>query len=191
MTEPEKIQHRPHGGIVHVVDDDAELREALTLLLEDQGYAVQTYPNAASFLSSVVACRPGCILLDIRMPGIDGLELQKQIVARECPLPIIFLSGYGTPNAGFDAALHGAVDFLVKPVRNEMLLDAVASAVEVSRDRVTRALQLERLTERERAVFKLVEAGKRNAEIATTLSVSQKTVEFHKKNLREKLEGRG
>ncbi len=191
MTVPEKTQQPPQRGIVHVVDDDADLREALILLLEEEGYAVETYPNAASFLSSDVACRPGCILLDIRMPGIDGLELQKQIVRKECPLPIIFLSGYGTPNAGFDAARHGAVDFLVKPVRNEKLLDAVASAVEVSRARVERALLLEQLTARERAVFKLMEMGKRNAEIATTLSITQKTVEFHKRNIREKLEDQG
>ena len=176
--------------IIYVIDDDKRLRKALTTLLELNGYRVKTYPDAAAFLDEPLALEAGCILLDVQMPGISGLKLQEELNQRNCPLPIVFLSGYGTPGTGFTAAKQGAENFLLKPIKNEALLVALRAAVEKSIARMSREQCLIDLTARQREIYELIEAGKNNIAIAETLGLSVKTVEFHKTRIRKLLAGK-
>lgn len=175
------------SAVVHIVDDDDGIRQSLRNLMESRGYQARTYRDADDFLGVAVAPTPGCIILDIRMPGRTGLEVQKHLVERECPLPILFLTGQASVRAAVTAMKTGAVEFLEKPVSHHDLLAAVARATKISRFSVRRAMLLESLTDRERDVYRLVEQGLHNKQIAFQLQISEKTVEFHRKNIRAKV----
>jgi FixJ family two-component response regulator len=169
--------------LIHVVDDDDSLRSALQRLLSAAGYRVRAYASAGEFLLDPPADAPGCLLLDLRMPGPSGLDLQEALARHGIGLPVIFLTGHGDLATGVRAMKAGAVDFLVKPVEREPLLGAVARALE--RDGAQRAARgadaelrarFAQLTAREREVFELVVAGRLNKQIAGALGVAERTV---------------
>jgi FixJ family two-component response regulator len=179
---------------IHVVDDDASLRKAVVRLLRAAGYEVCDYASAAEFLLARAESSPGCVVLDIRMPGLNGLELQEGINGRAGALPIIFLTGHGDIPMSVRAMKAGAVDFLTKPVQRDALLCAVRSAL--AQDAERRAIhdnlhtirtRYESLTSRERDVFALVVAGKLNKNIATELAISERTVKMHRAQVMAKL----
>jgi len=181
--------------IIHVVDDDESLRTAVTRLLRAAGYEVRSYPSAGEFLLASPTNTPGCVILDVRMPGPSGLDLQDAFRPHNDLLPIIFLTGHGDIPMSVRAIKAGAVDFFTKPVPRQVLLKAVANAL--ARDRERRKARdqdgclrvcLETLTPRERAVFTLVVAGKANKQIATELGTSERTVKAHRAQVMEKMQ---
>jgi FixJ family two-component response regulator len=180
--------------IVHVVDDDPALRVALDSLLRSVGYAVMVFASASEFVASGRLDRPGCLLLDVRMPGASGLDLQRQLLAGGTAMPIVLMSGHGDVPMSVGAMKAGAVDFLQKPMRDQDLLDAIAIALD--RDRCTRARlrrvsELERLwstlSPRERQVLEAVVEGRLNKQIAFTLGVTEITVKVHRSSGMRKL----
>jgi RNA polymerase sigma factor (sigma-70 family) len=176
-----------------VIDDDASVRGSLERLLRARGHEVRTYAGAAEFL--VASPRPpGCILLDLRMPGMDGLELQRQLGERGGELPIVFLTAHGDVAASVRAMKAGADDFLLKPFQPEALLAVVERALVRSEALVRDGAQLARLraglarlTEREREVFALVVTGLQNKEVGQRLGIAEKTVKVHRGRVMEKL----
>jgi FixJ family two-component response regulator len=180
---------------IHVVDDDESLRTALMRLLRAAGYAVRTYASAGDFLLNKPENAPGCMILDVRMPGPSGFELQEAIAKLDESLPIIFLSGHGDIPMSVRAIKAGAVDFLTKPVRRETLLQAVRTALAGSAERcATRELlhslrsRYESLTQREREVFARVVSGKLNKQIAGELGTCERTVKAHRAHVMEKMQ---
>ena len=181
--------------IVHVIDDDAGVRQATARLLSAARFSVQTYQDGADFLAAAGRGSAGCIILDVRMPGGTGLDLQSAIAERDDPLPIIFLTGFGTIPDSVRAMQGGAVDFLVKPVEPAILLEAVSRALaRDAEDRRARAHRrairerYERLTTREREVFLHLIAGQLNKQVAADLSISERTIKLHRARIFEKLE---
>jgi FixJ family two-component response regulator len=182
------------AAIIHVVDDDDSLRTALTRLLRAAGYEVRAYPSAGEFLLAQPGMTPGCVILDVRMPGPSGLDLQEALGKSGSAPPIIFLTGHGDIPMSVRAMKAGAVDFLTKPVQREALLTAVRTAL--ARDADKRAAReragalrsrYETLTAREGAVFAAVVAGKPNKQIALELGISERTVKAHRAQLMAKL----
>lgn len=182
--------------LVHVVDDDASLRRALTFLLESAGWRIAAHDSAEAFLGAWDGPgAPGCLLLDIRMPMMSGLELQRVLKDREISLPVIFLTGHGDVSMAVEAMKLGAADFIEKPFKDQTLLDAVSGAVrrDIARrddDAARRALceRLEKLSPREREVARLVAEGLPNKVIGQQLDISERTVQVHRLHLMEKLE---
>ena len=182
-------------AIVHIVDDDESLRTALMRLLRASGYEVRTYASAGDFLLNKPENAPGCMILDVRMPGPSGFELQEAIAKLDESLPIIFLTGRGDIPMSVRAIKAGAVDFLTKPVRRETLLQAVRTALAGSAERcATRELlhslrsRYESLTPREREVFARVVSGKLNKQIAGELGTCERTVKAHRAHVMEKMQ---
>ena len=180
---------------IHVVDDDESLRTALMRLLRAAGYVVRTYASAGDFLLNKPENALGCVVLDVRMPGPSGFELQEAIAKLDESLPIIFLSGHGDIPMSVRAIKAGAVDFLTKPVRRETLLQAVRTALAGSAERcATRELlhslrsRYESLTPREREVFARVVSGKLNKQIAGELGTCERTVKAHRAHVMEKMQ---
>ncbi len=180
--------------IIHVVDDDPSFRAAVTRLLRAAKYEVRGYASASEFLDSDPCAEPGCILLDLQMPGVSGLDLQQAVARMEERLPIIFLTGHGDIPASVSAMKAGAVDFLTKPVRREALLAAVQTALGVdAKGRAARAVLRESqsrynsLTPREREVLAHVVSGKLNKQIASDLSTAERTIKAHRAAIMEKL----
>ena len=180
---------------VFVVDDDASIRELLTWLMQRNGLAVRAFSDAREFLAAYVPDQPGCLVLDLHLPGMNGLELQQYLKAQGVLIPVIFLSGGADVPRAVRAVREGAVDFIEKPFDYKRVVELVGECLE--RDRVERAGRARRravsdrlgqLTQREREVLDLVVAGKLNREIAETLDISVKTVEAHRARLMEKLE---
>jgi len=181
-------------AVVHLVDDDDSLRAALQRLLSAAGYRVQAYASAGEFLLDPPADAPGCLLLDLRMPGPSGLELQEALDRHGIRLPVIFLTGHGDLATGVRAMKAGAVDFLTKPVEREPLLAAIERALALDADRRATSeaetdLQdrLAQLTARERDVFDLVVAGRLNKQIAATLGIAERTVKAQRAQVMAKL----
>jgi FixJ family two-component response regulator len=181
--------------IVHVVDDDASWRKSVARLLEVVGYRVLQYESAEQFLEMAGAETPGCILLDLRMPGLGGLQLQQRLAEMRRVLPIVFLSGHGNIPSSVLAMKAGAQDFLTKPVATDVLLGAVEQAI--ARDRENRSTQarldaerslVEALTPTERKVFDRVVRGKLNKQIALDLGTAERTIKWHRHNLMQKLQ---
>ncbi len=179
---------------VFVVDDDEAVRRFLRGLIESVDLSVETYGSAQEFLDAYEPGRPGCLLLDVRMPGMSGLELQRELAERTSDLPVIILTGHGNVQVAVHAMKAGAFDFVEKPFNNDLLLDriqkAVAESVEadsnrIKQDEITSRLQL--LTPRERQVLDLVVAGQTNKGVARHLDISEKTVEIHRAKVMEKM----
>ncbi|KRD56887.1 response regulator transcription factor [Ensifer sp. Root278] len=180
--------------IIHIVDDDNSYRTALARLMEASGYRVVTYGSGEELLANLSGSDPGCILLDLQMPGLSGLELQDRLTEKAPLLPIVFLTGRGDIKASVRAMKAGAEDFLEKPASREALLGAVERALlrsEIRRaehDRVhTLQARLDALTPREFDVFGLIVRGKLNKQIAYELGTSERTVKAHRHNVMEKL----
>jgi two-component system, LuxR family, response regulator FixJ len=182
-------------GTVFLIDDDPGVRDSLTLLLSLKDISTQPFANADSFLESYTPERVGCVLTDLRMPGMTGLELQTALRERHIDLPVVVLTAHGDVATARAALKNGAFDFLEKPVDDAMLLDVLHNALRVDRERRSAAVQRstsderrERLTRREREILKLLTAGHSNREIATQLGISPRTVEVHKARIMDKLE---
>jgi FixJ family two-component response regulator len=180
--------------IIHVVDDDRSFRMAVTRLLRAANYQVRNYASAAEFLSSDPGAAPGCVLVDLKMPKVSGLDLQQALARMEDRLPIIFLTGHGDIPASVRAMKAGAVDFLTKPVRREALLRVVENALDLdararaARSGLRRQQDLyENLTPREREVLAHVVGGKLNKQIAFDLGISERTVKAHRGSIMDKL----
>jgi FixJ family two-component response regulator len=182
------------GPIVIVVDDDRAVREALTDLVQSAGYAALAFGSTADLLESGSLEAPGCLVLDVRMPGASGLELQRQLQRSGNLKPVIFLTGFGDIPMTVDAMKAGAVDFLTKPVRDQTLLDAIAVALtrdseqrkEAARRKTTLDL-VDTLTPRELEVLKDVAKGRLNKQIAFDLGISEVTVKLHRSNAMRKM----
>ena len=183
------------GAVVHIVDDDEPTRTAMARLIATEGHEVRTYAGAAELLAALRPGEPGCIVLDVQMPGLNGLQLQAKIAEREDPLPIIFLTGHGQIPDSVRAIQHGAIDFLTKPAEGVVLLAAIARALAqdaVDRDARQRLRELreryERLTPREREVLGHLIAGQLNKQAAADLNIAERTIKLHRARIFEKLE---
>ena len=181
-------------GIVYVVDDDRGVRDSLDLLLKSSGIDCETFESAASFLKSFRPERIGCLVADIRMPGMSGLDLQKELNSRRADIPIIFITGHGDVPMAVTAMKAGAVDFLTKPFRNQDLLDRIEVALGDARaefqdhEKIREArARCATLTPRETEVMELVVSGLANKVIAMDLGVSQRTVELHRARVMQKM----
>jgi len=182
---------------VYIVDDDPAIQIAMQALLESVELRHEIFASADDFLQDEEQHRSGCLVLDIRMPGLGGLELQDELIERGSALPIIFITGHGDVPMAVEAMQKGAVDFIQKPFRDQELLDRIQDALLTDRERRKIRQQeekvagrLQRLTKREREVFDLVVTGKPNKVIAYDLDVSQRTVEIHRARVMEKMEAR-
>ena len=180
---------------VHVIDDDASWRVSVERLMSAAGYRVALYESAESFLESARVDGPGCILLDLRMPGLTGLQLQQRLVEMQQQLPVIFLSGHGDIPTSVVAMKTGADDFLTKPVDTDVLLNAVERAIVRDREGNDRRAKLEAmrsrvdaLTPTERKVFALVVRGMLNKTIAAELGTAERTIKWHRQHIMQKLQ---
>ena len=180
--------------IVFVVDDDSSMREALTDLITSVGLLVEPFESAREFLERRRLDAPGCLVLDVRLPGLSGLDLQRELVRTEAPIPIIFITGHGDIPMSVRAIKEGAVEFLAKPFRDQDLLDAIQHALEIDRAaRQERSMvaevrrRYESLTKREREVMKLVVSGLLNKQIAGELGSSEVTVKMHRGQVMRKM----
>lgn len=180
---------------VIVVDDDDAVRLSLKMLLKSVGQQAEAYASAQDFLDAFDPEQPGCLVLDIRMPGMSGLELQERLNQMHAITPIVFVTGHGDVPMAVEAMQNGAVDFIQKPFRDQDLLDRVNQAIEkdrenrrslLARDEIRRRIGL--LTPREREVLDLVTKGKANKVVAGDLNVSQRTVEIHRARVMEKMQ---
>ncbi len=182
---------------VFIVDDDAAIRFAMQALMDSVDIEHEIFESGDEFLERVDDHRAGCLVLDIRMPGLGGPELQEELLKRGSTLPIIFITGHGDVPMAVEAMQKGAVDFIQKPFRDQDLLDRIREALKTDQERREErqkhaevAERLARLTNREREVFDLVVTGKPNKVIAYELGVSQRTVEIHRARVMEKMQAR-
>ncbi|WP_415896666.1 response regulator transcription factor [Neptuniibacter sp. QD72_48] len=187
MTENQK-------GTVFVVDDDATLRDMIRMMAESDGYEVRDFIDASSFLEAFDAEQPGCLVLDIRMPGMSGLALQDELIKRKALIPIIFITGHGDVEMAVECIQKGALDFLEKPFREARLLEKIAQAIlsdQQSREELAEKSlvqqRLESLTTRETEIMHLVAQGCANKVIAIDLGIAQGTVEIHRSRVMHKL----
>jgi FixJ family two-component response regulator len=184
----------PKKGTVYVVDDDEAVRDSLQWLLEGKGYRVRCFDSAESFLSRYDTREVACLIVDIRMGGMTGLELQNRLLESRSPLPIVFITGHGDVPMAVDTMKKGAMDFIQKPFNEEQLVGLVERMLEHAKDTfadyqlsVSRDALLSKLTLRESQVLERIVAGRLNKQIADDLGISIKTVEAHRANIMEKL----
>lgn len=175
------------GPVIHVVDDDEALRDSLRWLLESAGYGVATYASAENFLASFGPELAGCVVLDIRMPGMSGLELQDELKRRGHATPVIFVTGHGDVATAVSAVKKGAFDFIEKPFNDQAFLALIDNALAFDAETRGAAARWITLTRREREVMERVVAGKRNKDIAEELSISIKMVEAHRARVMQKM----
>ncbi|GAA0405195.1 response regulator transcription factor [Cocleimonas flava] len=182
---------------VFIVDDDQAVRDSLADLMDSVGINVETYATANDFLGQYTSDRLGCLILDIRMPGMSGLELQQELIRRDTVLPIIFITGHGDVPMAVQAIQAGALDFIQKPFRDQDLLDRVNYALkscdsQQNNQQQTQSVKkhIHNLTPREHQVMEMIVEGKANKVIAIDLGLSQRTIEVHRKNVMQKLEAR-
>jgi FixJ family two-component response regulator len=197
MTERPKSSHEPasaKGPIVFVIDDDASMRRALTNLFQSVGLTVEVFGSAAEMLRGELPDVAGCLVLDIRLPGLSGLDFQSELARANIRIPIIFMTGHGDIPMSVMAMKGGAVDFLTKPFRDQDMLDAVTVAIERDRkrreaDRIAAHLQvlLDSLTPREREVLALVSSGLMNKQVAAELGLAEITVKLHRGHIMRKM----
>jgi FixJ family two-component response regulator len=197
MPDRHKLQKEPLGPVVFIVDDDLSMREALMDLFRSMQFEAQAFESAAALMEVTNFNRPGCIVLDVRLPGLNGLDFQTQLERLGSKMPIVFMTGFGDIPMSVRAMKAGAVDFLTKPFKDQDILDAVAAAME--RDAARRrqhaqseaiASLAEHLTPREREVMKAVVTGLMNKQIAHKLGISEVTVKLHRGNVMRKMEVR-
>jgi FixJ family two-component response regulator len=184
-------------AIVLVIDDDSSMREALDGLLRSVGLRVKIFASAAELMRTTLPSAPSCLVLDIRLPGVSGLDFQVELAAAGIHIPIIFMTGHGDIPMSVQAMKAGAVDFLTKPFRHQEMLDAVGRALATDRQRRSERktvselrLLYESLTTREREVIALVSSGLRNKRIAADLGVSEITVKVHRLHVMRKMQAR-
>ncbi len=185
------------GGNVYIIDDDEAVRDSVSTLVESIGLAALRFSSGDDFLAAVTASSQGCIVTDIRMPGLSGLDLQDQLAARGIGLPVIVLTGYGDVSAAVRAMKTGAIDFVEKPFNAQELLDKIQHALAIddrrrADDDESAAIRerLASLTNREREVMELVAAGSANKVIALDLNISERTVEVHRGRAMKKMSAR-
>ncbi len=183
------------GATLFVVDDDVSVRRSLTRLLRSAGWDVEEFATANAFLERAPSAGPGCVLLDIQMPGMNGLELQARMPEAGLFLPVVFLTGKGDIPMSVHAMKHGAVDFLVKPVEETVLFEAIDQAIKrqaseatIRHHRDSVMARLARISEREREVLEQVLQGRLNKQIAFDLGIVEKTVKAHRGRIMEKME---
>jgi FixJ family two-component response regulator len=183
------------AATVFVVDDDDAVRASLRLLLKSAGLLVETFASATEFLEHFNARRAGCLVLDVRMPGMSGLDLQRRLNAMQATIPVLFLTGHGDVAMAVEAIRCGAVDFIEKPFKSEDLLRRIHVALELDRSDRARLdarerirLRLQLLSQREREILHGVANGKMNRVIAEDLGISQRTVEIHRCRVMQKME---
>lgn len=181
-------------AVVYVVDDDPSVRKAIERLLRSVGYNALTFASAPDFLNFTRPDTPGCLILDIKMPELNGLELQDRLSEKGLSFPIIFITGHGTVPASVRAFKAGAMDFLQKPFKDRELLDAVSRGIKKHRrlrreqkEMNTLRTRLETLTPRERDVFSLVVTGMLNKQVAFDLGIAEKTVKVHRARVMQKM----
>jgi len=191
---PETARETP---TVFIVDDDPAIRFAMQALMDSVDLRHEIFSSGDDFLQQASEPRPGCLVLDIRMPGLGGLELQQELLDRGNDLPIIFITGHGDVPMAVEAMQKGAIDFIQKPFRDQELLDRISEALKTNKERREEqqkhsevAGRVAKLTNREREVFDLVVTGKPNKVIAYELGVSQRTVEIHRARVMEKMQAR-
>ena len=184
----------PKKGTVYVVDDDEAVRDSLQWLLEGKGYRVRCFESAETFLSRYDAREVACLIVDIRMAAMTGLELQNRLIEARSPLPIVFITGHGDVPMAVDTMKKGAMDFIQKPFNEEQLVGLVERMLDHAKDTfadyqlsVSRDALLSKLTLRESQVLERIVAGRLNKQIADDLGISIKTVEAHRANIMEKL----
>ena len=182
------------GPVVFVVDDDVSVRESLELLIRFEGWEPQTFASALEFLARPRAVVPSCLVLDISLPGLNGLDLQKQIAVERPDMPIIFITGYGDVPKTVQAMKAGAVEFLTKPFSDDVLLSAIRQAVERSQTTLGHAAEVRMLRDRyaslsgrEREVMALVVAGLMNKQVGSDLGISEITVKAHRGRMMHKM----
>ena len=180
--------------VVFVVDDDVSVRESLELLIDNEGWQPRTFASAQEFLGSPRAVVPSCLLLDISLPGLNGLELQKRVAVERTDIPIIFITGYGDVPKTVQAMKAGAVEFLTKPFNDEVLLTAIRQALERSRLTLAQEAEMQELrnryaslTPREREVMALVVSGLLNKQVGGELGISEITVKAHRGQVMQKM----
>jgi FixJ family two-component response regulator len=181
-------------GTVYVVDDDEAVRDSIQWMLEADGFRVKSFDSAENFLNRYDPRELACLILDVRMSGMSGPELQDKLLQRKSPMPIIFITGHGDVPMAVDSMKKGAMDFIQKPFEEQKLRDLVVKMLDVARDRqaeyqdnATRDALLAKLTGREEQVLERIVAGRLNKQIADDLGISIKTVEAHRANIMEKL----
>nr|WP_296748966.1 response regulator [Thioalkalivibrio sp.] len=179
---------------IHLVDDDPDVRSAVSLLLKSENLRVTTYGDAKAILEGVDASTPGCLVLDVRLPDMDGLTLQRELKTRGVQMPVVFITGHGDIPMAVRAVSEGALDFLEKPFHDEVLIEGVRHALEIDAQHRAGAAELAQveerlhsLTPRERQVLECLLDGKPNKLIARDLEVSVRTVEIHRSNLMQKM----
>jgi FixJ family two-component response regulator len=184
----------PSSPIVFVVDDDISVRESLELLIQKQGWRPKTFSSAQEFLESPRVRVPNCLLLDISLPGLNGLDLQKRIAIQRVDMPIIFITGYGDVPKSVEAMKGGAAEFLTKPLNHEVLLSAIRQSLERSRLALTREAELQTLRERyasltgrERAVMVLIVSGLLNKQVGGQMDIAESTVKAHRGQVMQKM----
>ena len=182
------------NGVVFVVDDDPSVRSSLKFLISTVGLHVETFDSAETAIQELPADEPSCLVLDVRLRGLSGLDLQHELAARKCQIPIVFITGHGDIPMTVRAMKAGAVEFLTKPFRDQDLLDAIQIALQrdhARREQEKELTQLQRrfdlLTAREREVISLVSAGKLNKQIADQLGTAENTIKVHRSRAMEKL----
>ena len=188
---------KPSEQCAYIIDDDDAVRDSLLELLDSVGIHARGFPSAQAFLDCFDLTLEGCIVLDVRMPGMSGPDLQQELERRGSVLPIIFITGHGDVPMAVEAMKRGAVEFMQKPFRDQELLDRIREALATDEERREEQQKhaavierLDRLTNREREVFDLVVTGKPNKVIAYELGVSQRTVEIHRARVMEKMQAR-
>jgi RNA polymerase sigma factor (sigma-70 family) len=188
------VKNHPNS-LVYIIDDEFAVRDSLMLLLETMGQAARSFESAEDFLNNYCPEYPGCLILDVRMPGMNGLELQQELAKRQISIPIIFISGHAEIPDSAKAFRAGAVDFLEKPFDNALLMERIDEAI--NKDRMDRKQQIEkreierrinRLTAREKEVLNLIVGSHSNKEVARILAVSHRTIDVHRARIMEKME---
>ncbi|WP_454622343.1 response regulator transcription factor [Bradyrhizobium cenepequi] len=184
-------------GLVHVVDDDKAVRESIGDLLRSMGYQVTLHGSASEFLKAELPDAPACLVVDVRLPGTSGLELQEYLTRTNIRMPVILMTGFGDIPMSVKGMKAGAVDFLTKPIRDQDLIDAVAAAIRIDQARRRENAQIAQLrqrfallTPRERQVMALVASGLMNKHIANELSISEVTVKMHRGSVMRKMEAK-
>jgi FixJ family two-component response regulator len=182
-------------GTVFLVDDDASVRRALTRLLRTAGLEVESFPSAEALLAEITATGPACVVADLRMPGLSGLDLQEELSRRGLDLPLLFISGHADVRSSVRAMKSGAIDFLQKPISDTALFEAVRQALARHReqqaardDRDALESRFARLTPREREVYALVASGLLNKQVGYELGATEKTIKVHRARVMEKME---